>query len=67
MQGEKRGKIIKGINNNAVLEGQNYTHIFIFFLFFFSSISRPVRPDIIVVLTERKTPSYLLISRPVCM
>ena len=50
MQGEKRGKIIKGINNNAVLEGQNYTHIFFFFLFFFSSISRPVRPDIIVVV-----------------
>ena len=25
MQGEKRGKIIKGINNNAVLEGQNST------------------------------------------
>ena len=59
-QGKNRGKIIKGINNNTVLEGQNSTHFFSFFFlfflfflfsfFFFSSISRPVRPDIIVVV-----------------
>ena len=49
---ENRGKIIKGINNNTVLEMQNSTppFLFYFFIFIFSSISRPVRPDIIVVV-----------------
>ena len=73
-------EIIKGINNNTVLEGQNSTPTY-FFFFFFSSISRPVRPYHVLGvlrpvnhhdyikswwLTGRKTPSYLLISRPVC-
>ena len=39
---ENRGKIIKGINNNTVLEGQNCTPTFFLFFFFpFSSFLAP--------------------------
>ena len=46
---ENRGEIIIDINDNAVFEGKNSTPTY-FFFFFFISISRPVRPDIIVVV-----------------
>ena len=47
---ENRGKIIKGINNNTVLEGQNCTPTF--FLFFFFSFSSFLAPFLVLFVLK---------------